>query len=104
MVTYVDAETKSKRSPGLIPLHGEAGFEGMRRAGRLTAEALDMLVEHVQPGVSTLELDRLALEFAHDHGAAPATLFYRGYRHSLCTSINHVVCHGIPVRKAAARR
>jgi methionyl aminopeptidase len=71
----------------------------MRKAGRLAAEALDALVEQVRPGVTTLELDRLALEFARDNGAIPATLFYRGYRHSVCTSINHVVCHGIPVDK-----
>ncbi|RUT33069.1 type I methionyl aminopeptidase [Arsenicitalea aurantiaca] len=100
MITYVDAATKSRRTPGVIPLHGSEGFEGMRRAGALTAEALDLLVDHVAPGVSTLELDRLAYEFARDHGAVPATLFYKGYRHSICTSVNHVVCHGIPADKA----
>jgi methionyl aminopeptidase len=96
MITFVDAETKTRRTAGVIPLHGEAGFAGMRKAGQLTAEALDLLVDAVQPGVTTLELDRLAYEFARDHGAVPATLFYKGYRHSTCTSINHVVCHGIP--------
>ncbi|WP_152664461.1 type I methionyl aminopeptidase [Devosia geojensis] len=96
MITYVDAQSKSRRTPGVIPLHGAEGFEGMRKAGRLTAEALDMLVEYAQPGVSTGRLDKLAYEFAQDHGAIPATLFYKGYRHSVCTSINHVVCHGIP--------
>ncbi|KKB13680.1 methionine aminopeptidase [Devosia geojensis] len=95
-MTYVDAQSKSRRTPGVIPLHGAEGFEGMRKAGRLTAEALDMLVEYAQPGVSTGRLDKLAYEFAQDHGAIPATLFYKGYRHSVCTSINHVVCHGIP--------
>jgi methionyl aminopeptidase len=78
------------------PIYGPEGFEGMRRAGRLTAEALDMLVEHVKPGVPTEEIDRLIFAFAMDHGAFPATLFYRGYTKSTCTSINHVVCHGIP--------
>jgi methionyl aminopeptidase len=96
MITYVDAETKTRRTAGVIPLHGEAGFEGMRRAGRLTAEALDLLVPLVKPGVTTALLDRTAYEFAMDHHAIPATLFYKGYRHSVCTSINHVVCHGIP--------
>ncbi len=96
MVNYVDATSQAKRTPGVIPLHGAEGFAGMRKAGRLTAEALDMLVEHVHPGVTTGELDQLALQFARDHGAVPATLFYKGYRHSVCTSINHVVCHGIP--------
>jgi methionyl aminopeptidase len=96
MITYVDAETKTRRTAGVIPLHGEAGFDGMRKAGRLTAEALDLLTDHVKPGVTTAFLDRLAYEFAMDHQAIPATLFYKGYRHSVCTSINHVVCHGIP--------
>ena len=96
MVTYVDAEAKNRRTSGVIPLHGEAGFAGMRKAGQLTAQALDLLVDAVKPGVTTLALDKLAYEFARDHNAIPATLFYKGYRHSLCTSINHVVCHGIP--------
>ena len=96
MVTYVDAEAKNRRTSGVIPIHGEAGFAGMRKAGQLTAQALDLLVDAVKPGVTTLELDKLAYEFARDHNAIPATLFYKGYRHSVCTSINHVVCHGIP--------
>jgi methionyl aminopeptidase len=96
MITYVDAETKNRRTSGVIPIHGEAGFAGMRKAGRLTAEALDLLVDEVRPGVTTAALDRLAYAFARDHDAVPATLFYKGYRHSICTSINHVVCHGIP--------
>lgn len=96
MTTYVDATKTDRRTPGVIPIHGEAGFAGMRKAGRLAAEALDMLVAEVAPGVTTGELDRMAFEFAHDHGAIPATLFYRGYRNSTCTSINHVICHGIP--------
>jgi methionyl aminopeptidase len=96
VITYVDAEAKTRRTAGVIPIHGEAGFAAMRKAGRLTAEALDMLTEHVRPGVPTIELDRMAYEFARDNGAFPATIFYKGYRHSLCTSINHVVCHGIP--------
>ncbi len=99
MVTYVDAQTQTTRAPGVIPLHGEEGFAGMRKAGQLTAAALDMLTEHVRPGVSTAKLDRLAFEFGKDHNAIPATLFYRGYRHSVCTSINHVICHGIPGEK-----
>ena len=79
-----------------IPLHGPEAFEGMRKAGQLAAAALDMLAEHVAPGVSTEYLDDLVFEFAMDHGALPATLHYRGYPKSCCTSINHVVCHGIP--------
>lgn len=79
-----------------IRLYDSEAFDGMRKAGRLAAEALDMLVAEVRPGVSTGKLDDLIFEFAMDHGAIPATLHYRGYPKSCCTSINHVVCHGIP--------
>jgi len=96
MTTYVEASARTKRAPGIIPLHGEEGFAGMRKAGQLTARALDMLSEHVRPGITTGEVDRLAFEFGRENNAVPATLFYRGYRHSTCTSINHVICHGIP--------
>ena len=95
-MTFVDASLAAGRKTGQIKLHGPADFEGMRKAGRLTAEALDMLVDEVKPGVTTARLDDLAFEFAMDHGAYPAPLDYRGYRKSICTSINHVVCHGIP--------
>ncbi|HLK26676.1 MAG TPA: type I methionyl aminopeptidase, partial [Caulobacteraceae bacterium] len=71
-------------------------FEGMRKAGRIAAECLDMLTPHVRPGVVTDDLDRLAREFILDSGALPACLFYRGYPKTLCISPNHVVCHGIP--------
>ena len=98
-MTFVDAELAPARKTGHIKLHGQDGFEGMRKAGRLTAEALDMLSEFVKPGVSTDKLDRLAFDFAMDHKAYPAPLGYRGYRKSVCTSINHVVCHGIPDAK-----
>ena len=88
----VEAEVRT----GHIKLHGPEGFEGMRRAGLIAAECLDMLTPHVRAGVTTLELDRMAREFTLDHGALPACLFYRGYGHTICTSLNHVVCHGIP--------
>jgi len=81
---------------GAIRLHGPEGFEGMRAAGRLAAEVLDMLVPHVRPGVATETLDQLARDFTLAAGAAPAPLNYRGFPKSICTSINHVVCHGIP--------
>lgn len=96
MITYVDATAKARRTAGVIPLHGSEGFEGMRRAGALTARALDELTPFIEAGVPTSTIDRVAYEFARDHGAVPATIFYKGYRHSVCTSINHVVCHGIP--------
>ena len=81
---------------GQIRLHTPEDFEGMRRAGRVAAEALDMLAPHVKPGVLTEDLDRMVREFILDHGAIPATLFYRGYKYSSCISVNHVVCHGFP--------
>lgn len=93
---FVDARTAPARNVGQIKLHGPEGFEGMRRAGRLAAACLDMLTPEVKAGVSTARLDDLARQFVMDNGALPACLFYRGYRHTLCTSINHVVCHGIP--------
>ncbi len=68
----------------------------MRRAGRLAAETLDFIGPHVQAGVTTGLLDRLCHEFIVDHGAIPAPLGYRGFPKSICTSVNHVVCHGIP--------
>ena len=68
----------------------------MRAAGQLAAEALDMITAHVRPGVTTAELDQACHDFMVARGAVPATLGYRGYQHSSCTSINHVVCHGIP--------
>ena len=79
-----------------IKIHGPEGFAGMRKAGLLAAECLDMLTPHVRPGVTTAELDRLAREFALDNGALPACIYYRGYSHTVCISPNHVVCHGIP--------
>ncbi|MEM1133193.1 MAG: type I methionyl aminopeptidase [Pseudomonadota bacterium] len=84
---------------GTIKLHDAAGFEGMRRAGRLAAEILDALAPHVVPGVSTGQLDDLVREHMLREGGVPATLGYRGYTHSCCTSINHVICHGIPSDK-----
>lgn len=69
----------------------------MRVAGRLTADVLDMIGEHVQPGVTTDELDRICHDYIVDtQQAIPAPLNYRGFPRSICTSVNHVVCHGIP--------
>lgn len=85
-----------------VELHAEADFEGMRKAGRLAAEALDMITPHVVPGVTTETLDQLCRAFIEQRGAIPAPLGYGGahdrmpFPKSICTSINHVVCHGIP--------
>lgn len=79
-----------------IYIHGVEGFEGMRKAGRLAAQTLDYIAPFVVPGVTTAELDRLCHEFILKNDAIPAPLGYRGFPKSICTSINHVVCHGIP--------
>ena len=84
---------------GTIKLHGPEGFEGMRKAGRLAASILDEIAPMVQPGVTTAAIDDKVRELTLDGGAVPATLGYRGYAHSCCISINHVVCHGIPSDK-----
>jgi methionyl aminopeptidase len=71
-------------------------IERMRIAGRIAAQALAEVGRHVQPGVTTDELDRVGHQFLLDHGAYPSTLEYRGFPKSLCTSLNEVICHGIP--------
>lgn len=99
-MNYITAAQAPEQNNGLIKLHGPDDFEGMRRAGRLAAETLDMIVPHVVPGVTTDELDRICHDFIVSHGAVPAPLNYRGFPKSICTSINHVVCHGIPGDRA----
>jgi methionyl aminopeptidase len=86
----------ARRAHFAVALHTAKDFEGMRKAGRLAAEVLDLLVPEVKPGVTTAYLDKLAFDYTVGHGAIPACLGYRGYRYTLCTSINHVVCHGMP--------
>ena len=71
-------------------------IERMRAAGRLAAQARELVGSHVEPGVTTDELDRIGHEFLCDHGAYPSTLGYRGFPKSLCSSVNEVICHGIP--------
>jgi methionyl aminopeptidase len=79
-----------------VKLHDAREFDGMRRAGRLAAETLDFIGPYVRPGATTGELDRLCHDFIVTRGAIPAPLGYRGFPKSICTSVNHVVCHGIP--------
>ena len=95
-MTFEDTIGRSRPREPAIKIHGPEAFAAMHKAGRLTAAGLDMLGAYVKPGVTTQRLDDLAFQFAMDNGAYPATLFYRGYTKSICTSINHVVCHGIP--------
>ena len=82
-----------------ITIHPLADFGGMRASGRLAAATLDYITPFVQPGVTTLALNDLIEKFMRDHGAIPATIDYRGYKHASCISPNHVVCHGIPGEK-----
>jgi len=71
-------------------------FEKMRIAGKIASETLDMLVNFIKPGVSSDDIDKIAYEFIKDNGGYSAPLYYRGFKKSLCTSLNHVVCHGVP--------
>jgi methionyl aminopeptidase len=79
-----------------ITINKPEDFGVMRRAGKLAAETLDMITAHVRPGISTGEIDKICHDYMVERGAIPATLGYRGYTKSSCTSVNHVVCHGIP--------
>ena len=87
--------TKTQTSPR-VKLHKPEDFAAMRKAGHLTAMALDEITPLVLPGVTTEAIDEFFMDFASTHKILPATLNYRGYRKACCTSINHVVCHGIP--------
>ncbi|MFV0295334.1 MAG: type I methionyl aminopeptidase [Hyphomicrobiaceae bacterium] len=98
-MSNLDYSHTLQQREGKVTRHGPEAFAGMRKAGQLASAALDMLVPHVVPGVTTERLDDLVYQFAMDHNAVPATLNYRGYTHSSCTSVNHVVCHGIPSPK-----
>ena len=99
MVSYLDAGLAPVRNTGQIKLHGPEGFAGMRAASQLTARCLDEVAALVRPGATTAAIDRFVAEFARDNNAFPATLNYRGYGYSSCTSVNHVVCHGFPSEK-----
>ena len=82
--------------PNEVIVHGPEAFEAMRESGQFAAEVLDFITPHVKPGVTTGELDQLCHDFQIEHGTVPGPLDYRGFPKSICTSINHVVCHGIP--------
>ncbi|MEM0988325.1 MAG: type I methionyl aminopeptidase [Pseudomonadota bacterium] len=94
---------REKRTREGIRLYAPEDFTGMRTAGQLAAECLDMIGPHVRPGVRTDELDALIHQFVSDHEATSATIGYRGYQHASCISVNHVVCHGIPGSKVPGR-
>lgn len=95
-MTYIEAAASPDVNNGRIKIHEPEDFEGMRKAGRVAALTLDAVTPLVKPGVTTGELDRFCYQHGMDLGALSATIDYRGYTKSICTSINHVVCHGIP--------
>ncbi len=96
MTAYIEANQAQMKNNGSIKLYSEADFDGMRAASQITAQCLDKLSEIIVPGVTTQEIDDFVNEFGFANDALPATLNYRGFTKSCCTSINHVVCHGIP--------
>lgn len=89
-----------KKAKAKAPIYDEQEREGLRQAGRFNAQLMDFIRPHVKAGVTTLELDRLAYEYTMDHGHTPACLGYKGYPNTICTSVNEVVCHGIPNERA----
>ena len=92
----VSLDDKSHITRDGIRIYQDADFAGMHKAGELAARILDDIAEHIFPGQTTGELDRLIEEQVNAAGATSATIGYKGYKHASCISINHVVCHGIP--------
>ena len=92
----LDMREAALKRPSGIEIHGPDAFAAMRKSGRFTAEILDFITPYVKPGITTGELDRLCHGYHTAHDATPGPLNYRGYPKSICTSVNHVVCHGIP--------
>ncbi len=100
-MNFVQAANAPESRTGQIKIYDpDEAFPGMAAAGQLAASCLDMLAGEAREGVTTARLDNLARAFVLDHGALPACLFYRGYRHTICTSLNHIVCHGVPGERA----
>ena len=95
-MNFIAANAEPFKNTGQIKLHTAEDFDAMRKVGQMAARTLDELSPFVVPGTTTQALDDKALEIIRDHGAVPAPLNYRGFKKSVCTSINHVVCHGIP--------
>lgn len=96
MIDDTDPQENEEIDSSMIPIHSQEEFDAMRRAGQLAAQTLDFITPYVKEGVTTEELDRLCATFIADHGGISAPLGYRGYPKSVCISLNHVVCHGIP--------
>ncbi|MGJ8546682.1 MAG: type I methionyl aminopeptidase [Sulfitobacter sp.] len=103
MDRYIDVFTAPKaehaRRTERIKLYGPDAFDGMRRAGGLTARCLDAIADLICAGTALSQINSFVLDFAAKHDATPATLGYKGYPYACCTSVNHVVCHGFPNEK-----
>ncbi|RCL02413.1 MAG: methionyl aminopeptidase [Candidatus Tokpelaia sp. JSC161] len=99
MISYISYRNAPLKYTGEVRIFDEQAFQGMRKVCNLAARCLDELAELVKPGMTTKEIDSFVFSFGVEHGALPADLNYRGYTASCCTSINHVVCHGIPDNK-----
>ncbi|WP_111735423.1 type I methionyl aminopeptidase [Roseovarius amoyensis] len=95
----VNEQHRGRQTRDGIRIHETEDFAGMHKAGELAARILDAMAEHIHPGQTTGELDRIIEEMVNDAGAKSATIGYKGYRHASCISVNHVVCHGIPGSK-----
>ena len=95
-MNFIAANAEPFKNTGQIKLHTAEDFDAMHKVGQMAARTLDELSPFVVPGTTTQALDDKALEIIRDQGAVPAPLNYRGFKKSVCTSINHVVCHGIP--------
>lgn len=95
-VSAVNEQHRGRLTRDGIRIHEAANFAGMHKAGKLAAEILDRVAEHVTVGQTTAELDRIIEAHVNEAGAKSATIGYKGYQHASCISINHVVCHGIP--------
>ncbi len=95
-MNYIKASDTPVEASNAIKIYDPVDFEGMRKAGNLAARTLDMITPYVVPDVTTDELDQICANFVAEHGAISAPLNYNGFPKSICTSINHVVCHGIP--------
>jgi methionyl aminopeptidase len=89
------------RAPN-IKIKTREELDGMRVACRLASKCLSFLIEQVKPGITTQDIDDLVVQFCKQHGARSATLGYRGFTKSLCTSVNEVICHGIPTPKPSS--
>ena len=88
-----------RREPEIVTIKSEKELDKMARAGRLAARCLEWIIKQVEPGINTQEIDDLQMQFAKKHGVRPAPLNYNGFPKSICTSINEVICHGIPNKK-----